>query len=165
MEFCPAFNNYSVSSRRFLGKLPVPPARHNANPTTQSTKQGSQVFCMTRLRIKPATSRTQGGINNSRRGLCQLYTGHMLVTIFKHFPRYRCFFDTFAADDFWKHFGKWRNCSLWAISHFATMFSTLFNNCSFVYREFPYFWLNVFKVVCCICAVHRKGLTYKIIIH
>ena len=26
---------------------------------------------------------------------------------------------------------------------------------SFIYHEFPYFWLNVFKVACCVCMLYR----------
>ena len=74
-----------------------------------------------------------------------------------------------AADDFWKHCGKRRNCSSWAISHFATMamFSILFNNYTFIYGEFLCFRFVVCGkgLICCItvsnwnmslCATNNK---------
>ena len=67
-------------------------------------------------------------------------------------------FDASAADDFWKHNGKRRNCLEWGISPFATKFSTLFNNSTFVSRDFPNLCLYVFKVVCCGVLVWGKGL-------
>ena len=54
--------------------------------------------------------------------------------------------DASVADDFSKHCDKIRNCSYWAISPFATMFSTLVNNYLLIYRDFLYFFKNVFKV-------------------
>ena len=67
-------------------------------------------------------------------------------------------FSDAPATDFWKHCGKWRNCSSWAISPFATMFSTLFNNLVFLYSYFPLFCIDVFKVICCRFAVCGKEL-------
>ena len=37
-------------------------------------------------------------------------------------------YEAIAADDFWKHCGQGQNCSWWAISPLATMFSTSFDN-------------------------------------
>ena len=39
------------------------------------------------------------------------------------------------------------------------MFSTWFFNCSCICREFPYSWLNVFKVISCRFVVCGKGLS------
>ena len=45
------------------------------------------------------------------------------------------------------------------IPPFASMFSTLFNNNSFIYREIPYICLVAFKIgVCCRFSVCRKEL-------
>ena len=43
----------------------------------------------------------------------------------------------------------WRLCSWRAIFSFVTMFSTLFNYCTFIFRDLTYFLLDVFKVVYC----------------
>ena len=40
----------------------------------------------------------------------------------------------FAADAFWEHNEKSRNCSWWAISPIVTMFTILFNNHTFIKR-------------------------------
>ena len=61
--------------------------------------------------------------------------------------------DACAADDFWKHCDKRRNCSKRAISPFATMFSVDFSNYTFIYRDLPCFCMFVFKVVCWIFSV------------
>ena len=53
-------------------------------------------------------------------------------------------FDTSTADSFWKHCGKRRNCSLWAISSFPTMFSSQSDNCISIC---PYFWHVIFICV------------------
>ena len=47
---------------------------------------------------------------------------------FKIFSYLQTHFDAIAADIFWKHCSQMWNCSWWAISSLATMFSTLFNN-------------------------------------
>ena len=62
---------------------------------------------------------------------------------------YRRFLTTSAVDNFWKHCDKIRNCSKRAISHFATVFSTLFNNSTLLSWDFSHFCKDVFKVVCC----------------
>ena len=54
---------------------------------------------------------------------------------------------------------RW-NCSWWAVSPFATMFSTLFSNYTYIYRTFSCFCLVVFKVVCCTFAACVDGLLY-----
>ena len=43
-----------------------------------------------------------------------------------------------------KHFGRSRNCSWWAISNFATIFSTTCTCKSYTnfYKDFPYFFYN-----------------------
>ena len=51
-----------------------------------------------------------------------------------------------------------RNYSKQAISAFATVFSTLFNFENFIYRDFPYLYEDVVKVVCCWFIVCGKGL-------
>ena len=58
---------------------------------------------------------------------------------------------------FWGLCSRWLLKTLWqrkkllkrAISSFATMFSTLFSNLTYIYRAFPCFCLDVSKVVCC----------------
>ena len=62
-------------------------------------------------------------------------------------------FDAYKAEYFWKHCDKMRNCSKRAIFPFITKFWTFFSNYSFSNRDFPYFWVDIFKVVC------GKGLT------
>ena len=67
-------------------------------------------------------------------------------------------FEASAADGFWKHCDKRRNCSKQAISPFATMFSTFFSNYTFIYWYCPSFCLDIFRVVGCRFVVCRKGL-------
>ena len=57
-------------------------------------------------------------------------------------------------------FGNRRNCSKWAISPFASMFSTLFNYHTFIYRYFSYFRKDVFEVFCCRFIVCIKGFNW-----
>ena len=66
--------------------------------------------------------------------------------------------DTSAADAFWKHCDKRRNCWKWAIFLFATIFSTFCSNHTFIYRDFPVFCKHAFKVGCCRFVVCGKGL-------
>ena len=66
--------------------------------------------------------------------------------------------DASAADDFWKHCGKGRNCSKREISPFVTMFTTFCINYTFIYRDFQFFCQLAFKVICCRFAVCGKGL-------
>ena len=54
-----------------------------------------------------------------------------------------------------KNTGKRRNCSWCTILPFAMMFSTFFHLC----RDFPYFSLDIFKVICCRFVVWQKGLS------
>ena len=56
-------------------------------------------------------------------------------------------FDTSAADDFWKHCDKRRNCS-WSISRFAIMYN-LYSNFIAIFETIPQFWQDLFKIVCC----------------
>ena len=65
-------------------------------------------------------------------------------------------FDAIAAVEFWKYCGKSRNCSWWAISPLATMFSTSFNNYAIFYGNFSGFCHYV--LVCCRFVVCEKGL-------
>ena len=51
--------------------------------------------------------------------------------------------DASAGVDLCRHHGK-REIER-SLSSFATMFSTLFNKYSFIYRDFPYLCLDVFK--------------------
>ena len=60
-----------------------------------------------------------------------------------------------AADDFWKHCGKRRNYSKWAISPYTRTFSMLFSNYTFINRDFCQ--LDIFKVVSYKCVVWEKG--------
>ena len=70
-----------------------------------------------------------------------------------------CIFHPFPpADAFWKHCGLGWNCSWWAISPLASMFSTLCNNYAIFYWNFSGFWHFIFKVVCCRFVVCGKGL-------
>ena len=67
-------------------------------------------------------------------------------------PYCDCTFNPFPpvdADCFRKHRDKRRN---------ATMFSTFFGNNTYNYRDFLYFCIEVFKVVCCRFYVCGKGL-------
>ena len=59
---------------------------------------------------------------------------------------------------FWIHGDKKRNCSKRSISPFVTMFSTWFNDYTFIYRYFLYYALIGFKVVCSRFVVCGKGL-------
>ena len=69
------------------------------------------------------------------------------------------FSDASAADNFWKHCDKSRNCPKQAISSFATICSTLYSNYTYIYRAFPCFCQEIFNVICCIFCVCGKGLT------
>ena len=51
-----------------------------------------------------------------------------------------------------------RKCSLWVISPFTTMLSTLFNNHTLIYKDFPSFGLDLFKVICCRFVAYGKEL-------
>ena len=62
-----------------------------------------------------------------------------------HFPTYRRLMTPLETSQ--KHSDKRRNCSKWAKYLFVLMFSTLFNNYSLIYKEFPSFWLNVFMLL------------------
>ena len=53
---------------------------------------------------------------------------------------------------------KRSNNSKQAISPFATRFSTFFSKYTYNYRDFPYFLVAIFKVVCCRFAVCGKEL-------
>ena len=66
--------------------------------------------------------------------------------------------DVSAADIFWKHCDKRRNCSKQAISPFATIFSISLSNNTYNCKMFPYFWVDIFNVICCRFAVCGKGL-------
>ena len=63
--------------------------------------------------------------------------------------------DVSTADNNWKHCDKKKNCSYWAVSSFAVMFSTLFKYYTIVYRGFQYFFLRCFESCllqnCCMC--------------
>ena len=51
--------------------------------------------------------------------------------------------------------------------HFATMFSAFFSNYTYKYRDFPYFWVDIFKVVCCkfaVCGARVNSLDTKTLI-
>ena len=68
------------------------------------------------------------------------------------------------ADDIWKHISKRRNCLIWPISLFVTMFSNLYYNYSFIWRCFPYFCLNSyvsarFQRMC--CTLKGKTITKR----
>ena len=58
----------------------------------------------------------------------------------------------FPLQNFWKQNWKMRNCSKWVVSPFASMFSPLFNNYSFLCV-----CLDIFKVFCnrfVVCDCH-----------
>ena len=63
---------------------------------------------------------------------------------------------------FWKHGNKKRNCSKQAISPFVTMFSNLFNYCTFIWSELINFFGSVFKVVSCRFFVCGKGFSKQL---
>ena len=48
-------------------------------------------------------------------------------------PTYRCFLMSLQETNFEKNYGKMRNCS----SPYATMFPSLINNYTFIYKDFP----------------------------
>ena len=61
-----------------------------------------------------------------------MYSKNMIINEHvNHLPH----FDVSAADDFWKLF---------------------FSNYTYTYRDCPYFWVDMFKVVCCRFAVCGK---------
>ena len=66
-------------------------------------------------------------------------------------------FNVSAAGDCWKYCGKRRSCSWWAISHFATILSTLFTSYTCIYRDIQYFDMAFFKVDCYRFIVCGKG--------
>ena len=55
--------------------------------------------------------------------------------------------------------GKMRNCSERAISHFATMFLTLFNNLTLIYGEF----LNIVRMRSKVSAAEKIFILYQLI--
>ena len=62
---------------------------------------------------------------NCQLQMCQnVSTGGKMLTL----SRLQTHFDAIAADDFFKNCDQRWNCSSWAISPLATLFSTLFNN-------------------------------------
>ena len=67
-------------------------------------------------------------------------------------------FEASAADIFWKHWDKRRNCLKRAIYPIATMFSTYFSSYTCILRAFPCVCLYTFKVICYRFAVFGKGL-------
>ena len=79
------------------------------------------------------------------------YLGNLLGTVticfFNPFPYIQTYSDASTADNLWKHCEKRRNCSHWATSRFAIMFSTPFKTHSFI-----------FQAVCCKFVVCEKGL-------
>ena len=56
-------------------------------------------------------------------------------------------FEASSAEDFSKHCCQRRNYSSWAISPFATILSTQFNNDAFIYRDFSDIFQYVFEVL------------------
>ena len=87
--------------------------------------------------------------------VCMFYTAFIkLVTIIRSwvypFP---------LAAALKEHFCKtlWQKKILLVISPFAKTFTTLLYNSTFICWDFPYICICIFKVVCCIFAVWRKG--------
>ena len=80
----------------------------------------------------------------------------------KPFPSYRHFLIPLQQTAFWKLGDKRRNCSKWAISAFVTMFSTPFNYCTFIRREFPFFFWYIFKGDCCRLFVCWNGVNTQL---
>ena len=60
--------------------------------------------------------------------------------------------------NYFEHCNTRKNCSLWAISHFATIFLTWLNNCTFIYRDFSFVCLDVLQIDCCRFFECRKVL-------
>ena len=73
---------------------------------------------------------------------------------------YRCFMMPLQQTTFKYIVTKEEIAQKGEISPFATMFSTQLNNYNFIYRKFPYFCLDVFKVVCCRFSVNGKGFNH-----
>ena len=95
--------------------------------------------------------------------LCLLQR-HQKASICEKGLKYLIFFEKYDflnpfphVDNFWhlcsrqllKLCDKRRNCSKQAIPPFATKFSTFFSICTYNKRAFPYFLVDIFKVVCC----------------
>ena len=51
------------------------------------------------------------------------------------------------------------------ITHFVTMFSTLFDNCTFIAGYISYVYIYVFRVACCRFAIRMKGLTHHTFVY
>ena len=70
-----------------------------------------------------------------------------------HLLSFLCFaldyFKVCQVKHHWNRCGKRRNCSYWAISAFVIIISILFNYHTIIYRDFLYFVLDNFKVICC----------------
>ena len=64
-------------------------------------------------------------------------------------------FEASAADDNWKHCDKRRNCSLWAISLFGTIFSILFHDSTYIFRDFSIVLHRCFLISLHICCVWK----------
>ena len=62
------------------------------------------------------------------------FTSHSSINPSRMFP------GTSAADNVLKHCGKRKLCSVRAISPYSTVFSTLFDRYTFIYKGFPWFF-------------------------
>ena len=70
--------------------------------------------------------------------------GFLILTLSKK----KMLSDASAAHNLRKHCGRRRNCSKWSIFPFATMFSTLLNNCSFIYTLYR---VSIFLTIYILC--------------
>ena len=71
--------------------------------------------------------------------------------------------DASATDNFWKHCGKREKFLMMSNFSFCQNIQLSFQlystkNHMFIDRDFPYFCLNVFKVICCKFSVRVKAL-------
>ena len=72
--------------------------------------------------------------------------------------------DASAAEGFWKHRDKMRNCSKRVITSFVTMFSTVFSNYTYNYRECSHVLVD-FKVFCCSIVVCGKKSSAAVVLY
>ena len=101
--------------------------------------------------------------------LSRIITTNLQLTLRKHpdknmkhnlfLGKYNFWFELKTVQRKWQ---KGKLLIMRAISLFATMFSKLINNYTFICKDFSYFCLDVFKVVCCRFILCGKGLIVTI---
>ena len=70
--------------------------------------------------------------------------------------------DASAADDFWQHYGKSRNCSWWVVYPFATVFSTCFAGLTLPVFKVLHIFAHMFSFFWCKLVVCWKRLIISI---